>query len=117
MALYYTLPVYRDTYKFIQLVFAVTAGFPREYKFSLGQDMKRDAMQLVRHIYRANLASGNKTEHLAAFVDDFELVKLQVRLSFDMRIIDHKKYASIVELMDSVGRQITGWQRSQQKNS
>jgi len=28
--------------------------FPREYKFTLGQDVKRDAMQLVRHIYRDN---------------------------------------------------------------
>jgi hypothetical protein len=116
MALYYTLPVYKDTYKFIQLVFVVTSGFPREYKYSLGQDMKRDSMQLVRHIYRAN-TSKNKTDHLAAFIDDFELVKLQVRLSFDMRIIDYKKYASIAELMDSIGRQVAGWQRSQQQNS
>jgi S23 ribosomal protein. len=115
MALYYTLPVYKDTYKFIQLVFRITSGFPREYKYTLGQDMKRDAMQLVRHIYRANTAR-DKKDHLATFIDDFELVKLQVRLSYDMRIIDHKKYASIAELMDSIGRQISGWQRSQQKN-
>lgn len=54
MALYYNLPVYKDTYQLIMLIYEVTRQFPREYKYSLGQDMKRDAMELVRSIYRAN---------------------------------------------------------------
>ena len=45
MALYYQLPVYKDTYQLIMMVYEVTRQFPREYKFSLGQDMKRDAMK------------------------------------------------------------------------
>ena len=58
MALYYELPVYRDTYKLILKVFAFTKDFPREYKYSLGQDMKRDALKLVRSIYREERKKG-----------------------------------------------------------
>ena len=54
MALYYELPVYKDTYKLILMIFEYTKDFSREYKYTLGQDMKRDALQLVRSIYRAN---------------------------------------------------------------
>lgn len=36
--------------------------------------MKRDAIVLVRSIYRANKAK-DKTEYLEAFLDDFELNK------------------------------------------
>ena len=54
MALYYDLPVYKDTYQLVKHVFEITKEFPKEYKYSLGQDMKRDALQLVRSIYRAN---------------------------------------------------------------
>jgi hypothetical protein len=57
MSLYYTLPVYKDTYRLILLLFRLTKSFSREYKYILGQDIKRDAMQLVRHIYRANSSS------------------------------------------------------------
>jgi hypothetical protein len=53
MALYYDLPVYRDTYKLILKIFECTKDFSKEYKYTLGQDMKRDALQLVRSIYRA----------------------------------------------------------------
>ena len=80
MALYYDLPVYKDTYKLILQIYECTKEFSREYKYSLGQDMKRDSLQLVRSVYRANKAI-EKKEHLDKFTDDFELLKLEIRLA------------------------------------
>lgn len=111
MALYYSLPVYRDTYALILLLFKLTRSFAREYKYTLGQDIKRDTMLLVRHIYRANQAS-NKAEHLRRFTDDFEIVKLQVRLCHDMRLISSAQFSEVILLMDSIGKQISGWSKS-----
>lgn len=54
MALYYDLPLYNDTYTFVLKIFEITKKFDREYKYSLGQDMKKEAISLVRNIYRAN---------------------------------------------------------------
>ena len=72
MALYYELQVFKDVYTLVQKVFSYTQDFPREYKYTLGQDMKRDAIQLVRSIYRANKAK-DKVVYLETFLDDFEL--------------------------------------------
>ena len=66
MALYYELQVFKDVYTLVQKVFLYTQEFPREYKYTLGQDMKRDAIQLVRSIYRANKAK-EKRAYLEAF--------------------------------------------------
>jgi hypothetical protein len=74
MALYYDLPVYKDTYKLILSIFQYTKDFSREYKYTLGQDMKRDAMVLIRGIYRAN-KSQEKQPYLEALLDDFELLQ------------------------------------------
>lgn len=52
MALYYDLPVFKDVYQLILKIFDYTKDFPREYKFTLGQDLKRDGINLVRSIYR-----------------------------------------------------------------
>ena len=113
MALYYDLPVYRDTYQLILKIFEVTKDFPREYKYSLGQDMKRDAMQLVRSIYRAN-KSADKKEALENFLDEFELLKLQIRLCADMKILSLTKQAELSLLMEGIGKQITGWRNASQ---
>jgi len=113
MALYYDLPVFKDVYKLILKIFGYTKDFSKEYKFTLGQDMKRDAIQLVRSIYRANKAK-NKTEYLETFLDNFEVLKLEIRLCTDMKILSIKKQADLSLLMDSIGKQITGWRNASQ---
>jgi len=111
MALYYDLPVYKDTYQLILKIFELTKEFSREYKYTLGQDMKRDALQLVRSIYRANKAS-QKKEHLEKFIDDFELLKLEIRLAVDMKIMSIRKQAELSLLLEGIGKQITGWRNA-----
>lgn len=111
MALYYELPVYRDTYQLVLKIFEFTKHFSREYKHTLGQDMKRDALQLVRSIYRAN-KSQQKAMHLEEFLDNFELIKLEMRLCVDMKILPIKKQAELSLLMDNIGKQITGWRNA-----
>ena len=112
MTLYYSLPVYRDTYKLVIKVFEITQNFSREYKYTLGQDMKRDVMQLVRSIYRANKSTTKKQEYLDDFLDDFELLKLEIRLCTDMKMLSVKKLSELCLLMDSIGKQITGWRNA-----
>jgi hypothetical protein len=90
MALYYDLLVFKEAYKLILVLFGVTKDFPKEYKYTLGHDIKRDGINLVRSIYRANKAK-NKVEYLEAFLDDFELIKLEIRLCVDMKTLSIKK--------------------------
>ena len=111
MALYYDLPVYRDTYRLVLRIFEVTKDFGKEYKYTLGQDMKRDALRWVRDIDRANKARERK-EPLEAFLDDFELLKLELRLAADLRLLSHGKHAELSLLMASIGKQITGWRNA-----
>ncbi|MEI6079716.1 MAG: four helix bundle protein [bacterium] len=111
MALYYDLKVFKDVYSLILKIFDYTQGFPREYKYTLGQDMKRDAIVLVRSIYRANKTK-NKTEYLETFLDDFEIIKLEIRLCTDMKILSIKKQAELSALMDGIGKQVTGWRNA-----
>ncbi len=112
MALYYDLPVFKEVYQFILKIFEYTKDFPKEYKYTLGQDMKRDGIQLVRSIYRANKAK-EKTVYLESFLDDFEVLKLEIRLCVDMKILSIKKQAELSGMMESIGKQITGWRNAQ----
>ena len=45
-------------------------------------------------------------------MDDVELIKLEIRLCTDMKVLPIKKKAEISLLMDSIGKQITGWRNS-----
>lgn len=70
----------------MQKVFLYTQNFPSEYKYTLMQDKKRESFQFERSIYRANI-SKVKLVYLETFLDDFELLKLEIRLCMDMKIL------------------------------
>ena len=111
MALYTELPLYRDTYQLILKVYEITKEFSKEYKYTLGQDMKRDALQLMRSIYRAN-KHRNRVEHLEVFLDELELLKLEIRLCADMKLVPMRKQAVLSELLERIGKQVTGWRNA-----
>ena len=105
------LPVYRDTYQLILKIFELTKDFSKEYKYTIGQDMKRDALSLIRSIYRANKHK-NRAEHLDVFLDEFELLKLEIRLCVDLKLLPMRKQALLHELLDRIGKQVTGWRNA-----
>ena len=111
IGLYYNLPVFKDTYQLTLKLFELTRDFPREYKFTLGQDMKRNCISLVRSIYRANKCK-DKQAYLENFLDDFEVFKLEVRLCADLHIMSLRRQAELAVHMDSIGKQITGWRNA-----
>jgi hypothetical protein len=60
MALYYGLPVFKDVYKLTLLIYGLTKDVSEEYKYTLGQDLKKDVLVLMRSIYRATKAQNMK---------------------------------------------------------
>ena len=110
MSLYYELPIYKDVYKLIHLIYVSTKDFPREYKYSLGQDLKRDSLQLVRGISRVN-KSVDKKQHFLLLLDDFELIKFQLRLCADLKLLSVAKQATLMEMVAVIGKQLTAWSK------
>ncbi len=50
--MYYALGFFNEVYQLISKIFDYTKDFSKENMYALGQDMKRDDIQLVRSIYR-----------------------------------------------------------------
>ncbi len=56
MAQYEHLPIYKQTYDILLRTLTATKDFPREYKYTLGQKIKDELIEIVVLIYRANSA-------------------------------------------------------------
>jgi hypothetical protein len=111
LAQYKHLPIYRLTYELLQIVAKVTKDLPKEYKFTLGQKIKNEVIEMVVLIYRAN-STENKAPIIDTFLERLQVVELLVRLCHDLRIMSTKSYASIVEKTESLGKQAQGWKKS-----
>jgi hypothetical protein len=114
MAQYHHLPIYKLTYDLLVRTMQVTKNFPREYKYTLGQKLKDEIIELVVLIYKANSAP-DKRAHVESILERVQVIQLMIRLSHDLHILPRKHYADLAEKTDSLGKQAQGWLKSSGK--
>lgn len=112
MAQYQHLPIYKSTYELLHAITRATTGFPRDFKYSLGDKLRGEVVELVVFIFKANSSRTGRAAHVAQILERLQVVELLVRLSKDMRLMAAKQFSEVVVLTDGIGRQAQGWAKS-----
>nr|WP_294476621.1 four helix bundle protein [uncultured Bacteroides sp.] len=80
MALTEELPIYRATYRLLNMLIRATQDFPRFYKYSLGTRMVDVCLEMSMLIYKAN-SSYEKVELIREFLSRFSMLQMLLRVS------------------------------------
>lgn len=111
MATYDHLPVYKVCYDLLLLLFRVCGTMQRDYRFTLGESMKKELTELMVNVYRANCRQQKKLL-LSQARENLEVVRLLLRLSMDLKLVPLKSFAVSNEKIESISKQLTAWERS-----
>ena len=104
MALAKDLQIYKDTFELVDKLTTMKVGFPRMYRYDLGEKMTSVALELFEYIQLANMYADNRVK--------FELLKTILRLAFRRKLFSEKQAADICRLTTIIGRQATAWGNS-----
>ena len=111
MATYNHLPVYKASYELLVELFRFTKDFSREYKYTLGESIKKEIIEMIRNIYRAN-SSYSKGTIIQSARENVETIRLFLRLLKDLKQLGLKKFVYLNEKIESVSKQLSAWQKS-----
>jgi hypothetical protein len=109
MALHSELPVYKAAYDLLLTVFQFVKDFSREYKYSVGDALKGEAMALMTLLFRANTRLDREAV-LQEARERVEVIRLYVRLMRDLQQVSVKKFVHLNARVETVSRQLAGWQ-------
>jgi hypothetical protein len=84
MAKYDELPVYKASYDLLLAIFQFTKEFGKEYKYTVGESLKKETIDLLTLIYRAN-SSQQKNEIIQKAREQIEVIRLFIRLMKDLK--------------------------------
>jgi len=115
MTNYDNLPVYRDSYNLLLTVFEIIKKFDKQYKYTLWDKIKNEVIDLITSIYRANSSFENRYINIKQAREQIEVLRLYIRLSKDLKIINIKKYADISLNIESLSKQLFAWWRVSKK--
>jgi hypothetical protein len=111
MGLHQELPVYKASYDLLLAIFEFTKNFNKDYKYTVGESLKKETTELLTLIYRAN-SRKDKVGVLQEARERIEVIRLFIRLMKDMKQINLKKFVEINKTVENVSKQLTGWQKS-----
>jgi hypothetical protein len=67
-------------------IFRFTQNFSREFKYTLGERLKNETIDMITHIYRANTQQ-NKFDTLQKARENIEIIRLYMRLLKDLKLV------------------------------
>lgn len=111
MALYSELPVYKASYDLLVAIFDFSRSFTREYKYTIGEKLKNETVDMITNIYRAN-SRREKGPLLDKARENIEVIRLYMRLLRDLKQVSIRKFVDINQLIEDISRQLTGWKKS-----
>ena len=109
MPTYDNLPVYKDSYDLLLNIYIFSVDMTREYKYTLGDNLKTETVAMITNIYRANSTQVDRSVRIQSARENLEVIRLFLRLLKDLRQISLNKFIAINELIESVSKQLTAW--------
>ena len=81
----------------------------------MGQTIESNTLKMLEEILLAgnsSIGSSLKKDKLILASNKLDLIKLLIRLSYDIKAIDQKGYITLEEMLQEIGKMLGGWIRS-----
>ncbi|MDP2903621.1 MAG: four helix bundle protein [Methylovulum sp.] len=113
-----TLPIWRDATNLLLEIEQAVKHFPRYHKYTLGSELRTQAMLICRltgRAWRDKSSAQHWLEKLVPAVDD---LKIQLQLAKELQVFrNFAEFERLATLTVDVGKQSGGWLRRLQVSS
>lgn len=95
--------------------YAYRDGIPKKSRYTLGDKIDARFVQVLELLQIATYQSPTeKLNTLGRALSGVDTLKFFLRIAWEVHVFDDKKYATLSEGLNEVGRQIGGWRKGLQ---
>lgn len=115
MALSEDLPIFRSSYDLLEKVIDLSKDLPRMLRYTVGERLIDQNLAMLSQVYRANLAD-DKLPAITELLVSQRTMLMLLRVVYRQKVVSTGRYAELLRLLDSIGKQATGWKNKEQKS-
>lgn len=87
--------------------------FPKQERYSLGKRIEETTLEILEFLLSASFAQKfRKSEILRKASDKNDLLKYLMRIAYEIKCLNVKKYIALEEKVVEIGKMIGGWIKS-----
>lgn len=107
------IPILKKAYELYRIFHEYRKSVAKHDRYTIYERTEKLILEIIEGIVTAGYSkSTNKGAVLEQISVKLNVLRLLVRLMKDTKTLDTKKYVTIQEIIDDIGRQIGGWCRS-----
>jgi len=104
------IPIFFKVYELYKLFYGFLPSFPKKDRYTLGQKCGLALLDLLEAIILAsNLSREEKLPVLLCASTKLDVLKVLFRLGKDIKVLDHKKYLLLEDVLQEIGKMLGGW--------
>jgi len=85
---------------------------PKDFRYSLGTKIDRSLIEIAELLFLASyLSKEQKLRYLRKAITRLDLAKFFLQILWDVKALDDKKYITLSEQFETVGKMLGGWVR------
>lgn len=111
-----SLPVYGGTYRLAVETTQMASRLERNYRYSLGEDVRKGAKNALLRITLAGKGEDRVDNIRAARLSMLD-VQLSLRLLNDLKILPDTRYAAFMDMTEDIVKQLSNWERSERQRA
>lgn len=101
------MQIFKKMYDLLLWLYPTVKKFPKSEKYVLGERIERTALNMIEGIISSNYEF-NKSESLKKTNVELEKLRIFIRISKDMKLINFKKYEHASMMINEIGKMLGG---------
>jgi hypothetical protein len=112
------LPVIQKQIKVYKYWQDILSNFPKTSKYSLGTKIDNTLIETINLTFSALYSKSEQKLNMVSKAGiKLDLVKFLLRIAWEIKALDNKRYAAISEQLDEIGRMVGGWAKQLKRKS
>lgn len=109
--------VYKASYDLLLSIFQITKNFSKEYKYTVGEQLKNETIEITKCLFKANISKDKEAikYSLEKASEHLEVIRLLFRVMKDLKQLNLEKFIQINEVIESISNQLNTWKFAQNK--
>src|SRR3989344_8978926 len=106
----FEISIVHKTYYFYRILYSCTKLFPKKDRFTLGQKCENLTIEILELLFLANSKPKPSRLLILNKVDTkLKTLKMLIRLCGDLKIINQKRYFTLQNDLQEIGKMLGGW--------
>ena len=106
------LPILEKSIEVYKLWHSFLPTLPKASRYTLGEKIDAKLLVFIEYILKATYApKGEKSRPIVEASITLDIVKAFLKITWELKLLDNKKFAQLSEALVEIGKMLGGWQK------